>query len=370
MIAGLIALVVALPLLIFTLLTSGNENNQGLPDSVEGIHDTLLQAYGQAASSTPDIRPDCSGMRWTILAGIGQIESNHAAGSSISNTGDTDPRVIGPRLDGSGAGGNTVAFPDSDGGQWDGDTDYDRAVGPMQFIPTSWEAYGQDGNGDGIEDPHNVFDATLAAAAHLCGSGTRDLSDREELRSALFSYNRSTSYVEDVLREIDAYDAMSVVFVGDGNISYQASDIAATGKSHNCGPMGTTTQLTCLGHQTIITHFPNVSWGEHCDRASADDHGAGRACDFMTAPNTPDGNANGDALAMWAIANHEQLGIDYVIWRQSIWNPGWTACTRADRTPQWYNNVPDMPGGKWCGMEDRGDLTQNHYDHVHISWTH
>lgn len=371
-IAGLIALLVALPLLFIALLTSGNGNNHGLPASVEGIDDVLLRAYGQAASRTPEVNPNCSGMRWSILAGIGQVESNHAAGSSISATGDTTPRIIGPRLDGSGHGGNTTAFPDTDGGLWDGDTAFDRAVGPMQFIPTSWEIFGQDGNGDGIKDPHNVFDATLAAAAHLCGGVTRDLSDREELRKAIFAYNRSSSYVDQVLAQIDRYDAMSVVFIGDGNISYHASDIPATGKSHNCGSMGTTTRLTCLGHATIIAHFPNVNWGEHCDRVSADDHGAGRACDFMVPPNTSEGNANGDALAMWAIAHHEQLGIDYVIWRQSIWNPGWTECpaSRVDRTSQWYNNVPDLPGGKWCGMEDRGSITQNHYDHVHISWTH
>lgn len=373
---GLALFALIIPFMLISMLISQNTGPQGMPSQVEGIHPVLLNAYGQAADRATEIESDCQGMRWSILAGIGQKESNHAQGSSISADGDTDPRIIGPRLDGSGAGGNTTAFPDTDLGVWDGDDEFDRAVGPMQFIPSSWVIYGQDGNGDGEKDPHNVFDATLAAVAHLCGNGPWDFTKRDDLRQALWNYNNSNSYVDSVLSNIDNYDSMTVVFMGDGNISHHASNVPATGATYQCAPHGGATQLTCLGYQAVMDNFSHVNWGAHCTRSSADDHGAGRACDFMTNHRADKGNssenANGDTLALWMITNHEQLGIDYVIWRQSIWNPTWTECPayRTDRTDNWYNSVPDMPGGKWCGMEDRGDDTQNHNDHVHVSFTH
>ncbi|QVJ03518.1 lytic murein transglycosylase (plasmid) [Nocardiopsis eucommiae] len=235
---GLALFALIIPFMLISMLTSQNTGPQGMPSQVEGIHPVLLNAYGQAADRASEIESDCQGMRWSILAGIGQKESNHALGSSISASGDTDPRIIGPRLDGSGAGGNTTAFPDTDLGVWDGDTDYDRAVGPMQFIPSSWVIYGQDGNGDGEKDPHNVFDATLAAVAHLCGNGPWDFTKRDDLRQALWNYNNSNAYVESVLSNIDNYDSMTVVFMGDGNISHHASNVPATGATYQCAPHG------------------------------------------------------------------------------------------------------------------------------------
>ncbi|GAA2296080.1 hypothetical protein GCM10010402_63250 [Actinomadura luteofluorescens] len=89
-----------------------------------------------------------------------------------------------------------------------------------------------------------------------------------------------------------------------------------------------------------------------CHRSTGDpqDHGEGRACDFMesTGGRSPSAGAqrHGDEVARYAVANARRLGISYVIWRQHIWN---------------------VRGGGWRPMEDRGSITQNHYDHVHIS---
>ncbi|MGI5414819.1 hypothetical protein [Actinomadura luteofluorescens] len=89
-----------------------------------------------------------------------------------------------------------------------------------------------------------------------------------------------------------------------------------------------------------------------CHRSTGDpqDHGEGRACDFMesTGGRAPSAGAqrHGDEVARYAVANARRLGISYVIWRQHIWN---------------------VRGGGWRPMEDRGSITQNHYDHVHIS---
>ncbi|GGV28145.1 hypothetical protein GCM10010182_58870 [Actinomadura cremea] len=81
------------------------------------------------------------------------------------------------------------------------------------------------------------------------------------------------------------------------------------------------------------------------------DHGQGNACDFMesTGGQTPSASAtaHGDKVAQYVIDNADRLGIKYVIWKQRIY---------------------DMRGsGGWSQMEDRGSVTQNHYDHVHVS---
>jgi len=91
-----------------------------------------------------------------------------------------------------------AAIPDSDGGRWDGDTVWDRAVGPMQFLPGTWRSLGRDGSGDQVADPNNLFDAAVSAAGYLCLSGG-DLTDPTRLRQAVYSYNHSWPYVDAVL---------------------------------------------------------------------------------------------------------------------------------------------------------------------------
>ncbi len=183
---------------------AARQDGSGLDGTAADIPARMLTAYKRAVTLIGRESPGCSGMRWPVLAGIAKIESNHAAGRSVSTAGDVRPRILGPRLDGSGAGGNTTAFPDSDRGRWDGDAAFERAVGPFQFLPSTWAGSGRDGNGDGRRDPHNADDAALGAAVYLCGD-ERDLGDRGELEAALYAYNRSRSYVADVLSWIDQY---------------------------------------------------------------------------------------------------------------------------------------------------------------------
>jgi membrane-bound lytic murein transglycosylase B len=156
-----------------------------------------LRAYREAAAWAAGYDPGCR-LSWTVLAGIGRIESNHGlfggAATRFSAAGAVSPRITGPPLDGDGV----AAIPDSDGGRWDGDTVWDRAVGPMQFIPGTWRSLGRDGNGDQVADPNNLFDAAVSAAGYLCLSGG-DLSDPAQLRQAVYGYNHSWSYVDAVL---------------------------------------------------------------------------------------------------------------------------------------------------------------------------
>ncbi|MEU6621956.1 bifunctional lytic transglycosylase/C40 family peptidase [Streptomyces litmocidini] len=175
---------------------------------VSGIPARMLAAYQNAVTRLPREVPSCKGMRWAVLAGIARIESHHASGRTITAQGDITPRILGPVLDGSGAGGNHTAFPDTDGGRWDGTATSERAVGPFQFLPSTWNNSGRDANNDGVTDPHNADDAALGAAVYLCGNG-RNLADRTQLRAAIYQYNHSTAYVNDVLGWIDRYSQLA-----------------------------------------------------------------------------------------------------------------------------------------------------------------
>ncbi|MFJ9544386.1 C40 family peptidase [Streptomyces sp. NPDC101225] len=192
----------------YVALATGAQDDGGIAEggSAADIPPRMLTAYKKAVQHVGEHVPKCQGMRWPILAGIAKVESNHAVGRSIAANGDIRPKIYGVLLNGSGAGGNTTVFPDTDGGQWDGTSQGERAVGPFQFMPATWQAIGADGNGDKRADPHNADDAALTAAIYLCGSG-RDLTQRAQLKAAIWQYNHSSEYVANVTGWIDQYTA-------------------------------------------------------------------------------------------------------------------------------------------------------------------
>lgn len=165
-----------------------------------GIPLRALVAYASADLIVDAEQPSC-GIGWNTLAGIGAIESDHGrhAGAVLTEAGYPEPPIRGIPLDGNG----TAVIRDSDGGAWDGDTVWDRAVGPMQFIPETWERWGADGNGDGSADPNQIDDAALAAARYLCASGP--MGTPAGWRAAIFSYNHLDSYVNDVAAVANRY---------------------------------------------------------------------------------------------------------------------------------------------------------------------
>lgn len=135
----------------------------------------------------------CPGLPWQVMAGISKAESNHArhGGAAVELDGTVRPPIIGIALDGTNG---TARISDTDDGQWDGDSVWDRAVGPFQFIPSSWRIFGADVNNDGTADPNNVFDAVAAMRRHLCPNG-----QIVDIEAAILSYNRSDEYVALVL---------------------------------------------------------------------------------------------------------------------------------------------------------------------------
>ncbi|MDQ1039334.1 hypothetical protein QFZ75_005750 [Streptomyces sp. V3I8] len=188
------------PLNTPTPLPSASSGGPGAAGDAEaGIPATVLDAYKKAEASLAGSKPGCK-LPWQLLAAIGKVESGHARGGRVDANGTTTSPILGPVLNGIGF----ARITDTDGGAYDGDTTHDRAVGPMQFIPSTWEWSGRDGNGDGRKDPNNVYDAALAAGHYLCRFGW-DLSDSGDLRRAILSYNNSTDYLNTVLSWVEYY---------------------------------------------------------------------------------------------------------------------------------------------------------------------
>ncbi|WP_405140557.1 hypothetical protein OG589_26755 [Sphaerisporangium sp. NBC_01403] len=111
------------------------------------------------------------------------------------------------------------------------------------------------------------------------------------------------------------------------------------------------TPRTRLMRAEVKSHF-SLSFPVGCYRAENDggEHPLGRACDFMLSsggamPSAAQA-ALGDQVAAWAIKNGRKLGVKYVIYKQRIYNLG-------------------FPG--WRAMSNRGGVTANHFDHVHVS---
>ncbi|SDH15628.1 lytic transglycosylase domain-containing protein [Microbacterium sp. 77mftsu3.1] len=165
-----------------------------------GIPRRAVIAYAAADLTVAHEQPSCD-IAWNTLAGIGWVESRHGSygGATLTKRGLVAPRILGPRLTGDGV----AAIEDTDGGALDGDDQWDRAVGPLQFIPETWRRWGADGDADGVRDPNNIDDAALAAARYLCRSGP--LGTERAWRDAVFTYNPLTRYINDVATRANEY---------------------------------------------------------------------------------------------------------------------------------------------------------------------
>jgi membrane-bound lytic murein transglycosylase B len=146
--------------------------------TLTGIPTVAMAAYASAQLAAPT---SCH-LGWTTLAAIGWVESHH---------GTIDGRTLQP---GGLPSSPITGIPLGD---------LDRAYGPMQFIPSTWETWGADANADGTADPQNINDAALAASHYLCASGA--LNSGRTWSAAVFSYNHSQAYVEQVYSAAQTY---------------------------------------------------------------------------------------------------------------------------------------------------------------------
>lgn len=165
-----------------------------------GIPGPAVRAYANAQLAEPD---GCD-VGWTTLAGIGWVESQHGTidGRTLGDDGRSSTPILGPALNGKGEFAAIPATPQTSA--WHGDARWDHAVGPLQFIPSTWATWGTDGDGDGTADPNDIDDAAYAAVRYLCADG-HDLETGQGWADAVFSYNHAQSYVDAVYAAASAY---------------------------------------------------------------------------------------------------------------------------------------------------------------------
>ena len=192
---------------------------QGSADSVvtgassNGIPAPALSAYQRGAQIINAADKSCN-IPWELIAAIGRVESDHGRynGNTLTSDGVSKPGIYGIALNGKNG---TQAVDDTDGGQLDKDTVFDRAVGSMQFIPSTWQVVKVDADGDGQRNPQDIDDAALATAVYLC-SGKDNLSERSGQEAAVYRYNHSKDYVNLVLRIMEAYSQGDYTAVPSG----------------------------------------------------------------------------------------------------------------------------------------------------------
>lgn len=184
--------------------------------SASGIPSAALAAYQRAEAVINAADRSCR-LPWQLLAAIGRVESDHGrfGGNVLDDDGLAQPGIYGIALDGRK---NTQRITDTDAGQYDSDRTFDRAVGPMQFIPSTWSVVGVDGDNDGKRNPQDIDDAALASAVYLC-SGDDDLSAEQGQRASVYRYNHSNDYVDLVLSIMQAYMDGDFVSVPTGTTS-------------------------------------------------------------------------------------------------------------------------------------------------------
>ncbi len=301
----------------FGLPKWGSPRYQSLHSPAQAIPARIKQLYLAAAARFR--------VPWQLLAGIGMAETRHGRNNTTSSAG---------------------------------------AQGLMQFMPATFAAYGVDGDGDGRRDIHSDADSIFSAANYLLRSGVR--TGQAGVIRALWAYNRSLTYRNDVL-----YYAWS--YAGQGGVLVQA------GEADDCLPVDDTLpgfDDTCPASRSPAEHglrasalhglrcvkeaFPAISSmggrrAASSPTCSFSDHCTGLAVDFMIPRwNTRTGNAFGWRVAHWVQAHAKALRVKYIIFDARKWVPTVSSAWRPYRHP--YGNT---------------NPTLAHRNHVHVSfYTH
>jgi membrane-bound lytic murein transglycosylase B len=171
--------------------SGGTGSASGSAGGGDGVPVIAGVAYRAASMELAVEQPQC-GMSWELLAGIGRVESHHANDGDVDIFGTTRHAIYGPALDGTLAGNEVVA---------DGAGGYQRAEGPMQFMPGTWAHYARPG-----ANPQNLFDSAYAAGSYLC-SGGLNMRDPAQRTAAILRYNHSMAYVATVMSWARSYQS-------------------------------------------------------------------------------------------------------------------------------------------------------------------
>ncbi|POR37608.1 hypothetical protein TPAR_02191, partial [Tolypocladium paradoxum] len=123
-------------------------------------------------------------------------------------------------------------------------------------------------------------------------------------------------------------------------------------------PVGECKQTAVAGACRILAAFPGRVREVYCIRdcpcPGTSDHCCGMATDFMCSDEANLATFSGKEIAEWTMRHRAALNLKYVIWGQRIWNPS--------------IDTREKPWEEWRTMNDRGNVTHNHWDHVHVSY--
>ncbi|MCA0297110.1 MAG: lytic transglycosylase domain-containing protein [Actinobacteria bacterium] len=294
----------------FGLPKWGTPRHQSLTSPAQTIPATIQTLYLAAAARYR--------VPWQLLAGIGMAETRHGRNNHTSTAG---------------------------------------AQGLMQFMPGTFAAYGVDGNGDGRRDIHNDADSIHSAANYLVHSGVR--TGQAGVIRALWAYNRSVSYRNDVLYYSWSYAGRAVIVDADnpaGDCLPVDGDLP--GFDGTCPPSHSAAEpglrATALrGLRCVKAAFPSITriGGRGPRPIAASDHPRGLAVDFMISKwSTDAGNAFGWRVAHWVQANAKALRVKYIIFDARKWVPTVSNTWRA-----YHHPLGASP-------------TLAHRDHVHVSF--
>lgn len=305
----------------FSLPKWGSPRHQSLHSAAQTIPATVKALYGAAANRYK--------IPWQLLAGIGMAETRHGRNNTTSSAG---------------------------------------AQGLMQFMPGTFASYGVDGNGDGKKQIHNDADSIFSAAHYLVAYGVK--KGTSGVIKALWAYNRSISYRNDVLYYAWAYAGKGGVVVDaadpdeclPGDEDLPGLDAPLPGFDGVCKPSHSSAEhglrrSAIRGLRCIHAAFPQIkSMGGRRSSSSStcsySDHCKGLAVDFMIPKwSTKAGNSFGWRVARWVQAHAKALKVKYIIWDVKKWNPAGGKGWRPYRHP--YGNT---------------NPTLAHRNHVHVSF--
>lgn len=302
--AGAIAGVVA-------AVFGSSDSSEASAAALDDIPPRYLALYRQAATL-------CPGLDWSILAAIGQIESDHGR-STLEGVAEGEENHAG-------AGGSMQFLQAS----------FDHVVARHQIPP----------GGSNPPSRYNAHDAIHAAAFYLCDSGVAD----GDIRRAVFAYNHSDDYVDAVLAQADTYYRAAPATPGDvrldrpperATVPDPTSDGYITPRTH--------TLLRALQARGL-TGNGIVCWAPRPANPSSR-HPQGRACDIFFDPHDPASVAEGWQVAHWLIEHQASYGVTSIIWQGRYWSatePRWVT---------YHSNAYRCP--------DKSNLTGCHYDHLH-----
>ena len=185
--------------------------------ALDEIPASLLPIYRAAALT-------CPGLEWPVLAAVGWVESHHGQGRVNPVTGDVSPPILGAPLDGRNGRARILDPTQPDG--------FARALGPMQFLSTTWTHWGRVAPGrPGPPDVQNAWDAIYGAAAYLCGADGR-ITD---IHAELLRYNHSERYVAQVLAKAAEYGYGTSR--GDGTLAWPVAGRVVSGFGQRFHPI-------------------------------------------------------------------------------------------------------------------------------------